>query len=221
MTATLMLVFDIVGTIAFAMSGALTAMLYGLDLFGVIVLAVLTATGGGMIRDVLLGNIPPASLQDPIYVLLCLAAALVSFRFAKTVQRMNSWIVFFDAIGLGAFVATGAGLAYAHPKANLYLVILMGIITATGGSMGRDVLVRRIPLVLVRTEIYSTCCIVGSILYYFTMEFTADAILATNICCFSTIAMRFWAIHHKVMLPQKQLEHTETADDTDESQTFL
>ena len=205
MTATLMQVFDIAGTIAFAMSGALTAMLHGLDLFGVLFLAVLTATGGGIARDVMLGYTPPFSLQNPLYVVLCILSALVVFRFATTVQRMNKWVVTFDAIGLGAFVATGAGLAYAHPKSNLYMVILMGIITATGGSMGRDVLVRRIPTVLIRTEIYATCCIVGSLLYYLIMKTTGNTVLAINVCAFSTIAMRFWGIHRRVLLPQRQL----------------
>lgn len=208
MTAALMQFFDIAGTIAFAMSGALTAMLHGLDLFGVLFLAVLTATGGGIMRDVMLGYTPPISLQNPTYVLLCLLSALVVFRFATTVQRMNKWVVTFDAIGLGAFVATGAGLAYSHPNSNLYMVILMGIITATGGSMGRDVLVRRIPTVLVRTEIYATCCIVGSLLYYVIMKTTNNTVLAINVCCFSTIGMRFWAIHRHVVLPQKHLTET-------------
>lgn len=209
MTATLMQFFDIVGTIAFAMSGALTAMLSGLDLFGVLFLAVLTATGGGIARDVMLGYTPPFSLQNPSYVILCIISALVVFRFATTVQKMNKWVLTFDAIGLGAFVATGAGLAYHHPQSNLYMVILMGIITATGGSMGRDVLVRRIPTVLIRTEIYATCCIVGSALYYLIMETTGNTILAINVCCFVTIGLRFWGMHRHIVLPQKQLQDTD------------
>lgn len=206
MTAQIMQIFDILGTIAFAISGALTAVMHGLDLFGVIFLAVITATGGGIARDVMLGNTPPYSLLEPRYVIICIITALFVFYFARAVQKFTRLVLFFDAIGLGAFVPTGAGLAYAHPKSSLYLVLVMGMITAIGGSMGRDIMVNQIPSVLRKTEIYASICLVGALVYYCAMRWTGSEVLAMNFSCFSTILLRLLAMHRHITLPTRDLD---------------
>lgn len=206
MTAFIMQLFDLLGTAAFAASGALTAVLHRLDLFGVMFLAVITATGGGITRDVILGNTPPYSLLEPRYVVVCLITALVVFIFARAVQRFNRLVLFFDAVGLGAFVPTGAALAYAHSQGSLYLVLSMGMITAIGGSMARDIMVNQIPVVLRKTEVYASICIVGALIYYFTMHWTGNTVLAVNLSCFSTIGLRLLSMHYHLTLPVRELD---------------
>ena len=208
-TSMLITVFDTLGSLAFAVSGALTGLKHRLDLFGVAVLAIVTTTGGGIMRDVMLGYIPPHSLRTPRIVLLCCAMAGIVFLFGHTFQRLNLLVLIFDAIGLGAFVSTGASLAYTLPDSNLYLVTVMGTITAVGGSMTRDILVREIPVVLRKTELYACVCIAGAFAYYAAMRWTGNTVLAVNLCCFGTIGLRFFVMYTHVTLPAKELAETE------------
>lgn len=219
MTSLLINAFDTLGTLAFAVSGALTGLKHRLDLFGVAVLAVVTATGGGIMRDVMLGYIPPHSLRTPRIVLMCCAMAVTVFLFARTFEKLNQLVLAFDAIGLGAFVSTGAGLAYTLPDANLYLVTAMGMLTAVGGSMTRDVLVREIPVVLRKTELYACVCMVGSFLYYAAMEWIGNAVLAINLCCFGTIALRFFVMYMHLTLPAGEPDSPDSSEDATRNKT--
>lgn len=206
MTAFIMQLFDLLGTIAFAASGAITAIMHRLDLFGIMFLSVITATGGGIARDVILGNTPPYSLLEPRYVIVCLVTALLIFVFARAAQRFSRLVLFFDAVGLGAFVPTGSALAYAHSQASLYLVLAMGMITAIGGSMARDIMVNQIPVVLRKTEVYATVCLAGSLIYYVAMHWTGNNTLAVNLSCFGTIGLRLLSMRYHLTLPTRDID---------------
>jgi uncharacterized membrane protein YeiH len=160
--STALVVLDLVGIAAFALSGALVAVRKPLDVFGVLVLAGATGLGGGFLRDVLIGATPPAALQDWRYLLVPFVAGLVAFRFHPALGRVEREIAVFDAAGMGLFCVTGAvkSLEYGlEPPA----AALMGMVTAIGGGVIRDLLAGRVPVVL-REELYAFPALLGSIL---------------------------------------------------------
>ncbi|WP_409276890.1 trimeric intracellular cation channel family protein [Pseudomonas defluvii] len=157
---TLFVTLDILGVFVFAISGAAAALQNRLDLFGVVVVAFVTACGGGLIRDLCIGAIPPAGLSNWIYLAAAIAAALTTVCAYGFVERLAYPVLLFDAAGLGLFAITGShkALQYGH---NTELAILLGMITAVGGGVGRDVLLNRVPVIL-QKEIYASAALVGS-----------------------------------------------------------
>jgi len=153
---------DLLGIFVFALSGGLVAVRKELDLFGVLVLAGITGLGGGFLRDLLIGAVPPASLEDWRYLMVPVAAGLVTFWFHPALGRMERLVTFFDAAGLGLFCVTGALKALAFGLGPLPAA-LMGMLTAIGGGMLRDLLAGRVPVVL-RGELYATPALVGAAL---------------------------------------------------------
>jgi len=164
---------EIVGTVAFAVSGAMVAIRKRTDIFGVLVLGVTTATGGGMLRDVLLGDLPPRVFRNQLYLLVAAAAAMALFltarvfqekyiRRAALVDQINN---LFDALGLGAFTVTGiqAGIAAGYGDNSFFLVFL-GLLTGVGGGLIRDLMVTEIPFVL-RKRVYALAAIAGGLVY--------------------------------------------------------
>ena len=153
-------VLDLVGIFVFALSGGLVAVRKDLDLFGVLVLAGITGLGGGFLRDVLIGAVPPAALADWRYLLVPVAAGLLTFRFHPALGRMERLVNVFDAAGLALFCVVGALKAVEYGLGPLPAA-LMGMVTAIGGGMLRDVLAGRVPIVL-RGELYATPALVGA-----------------------------------------------------------
>jgi len=144
----LLLAFELVGVFAFALDGALTAMRWAhLDLFGVVALGVVTAVGGGILRDVLLGELPPATFRTWYYLATATAGALLAFWAHRLLARMTRPILVFDTIGLSLFSVTGAQVAY-EAGIGAGQAILLGGLTGVGGGTLRDVLVRRVPSIL-------------------------------------------------------------------------
>lgn len=156
----LLTALDLLGIFVFALSGGLVAVRKDLDLFGVLVLAAITGLGGGFLRDLLIGAVPPASLEDWRYLLVPVAAGTVTFWFHPALGRMERLVTFFDAAGLGLFCVTGALKALAFGLGPLPAA-LMGMLTAIGGGMLRDLLAGRVPVVL-RGELYATPALVGA-----------------------------------------------------------
>lgn len=154
---------DLFGTFAFALSGALVAVKKEMDLFGVIVLALVTAVGGGTLRDTLLGNTPVFALTDPNYVYISLAGAICTFIFHKQLFKINSVILIADAFGLGTFVCIGISKAL-NVHISFTGAVILGVTTAVVGGMIRDVLAREVPVVLTR-DFYAMTCVVGGLLY--------------------------------------------------------
>ena len=157
---TVLQVLDLLGVFVFALSGATLALDKRLDLFGVGVLAVVTALGGGLIRDVCIGAVPPAALANSRYLLVCLGAGAVAFLGARYLGHVAGAVLLFDAAGLGLFVATGTEKAL-HAGLGAAPAIALGCITGIGGGIVRDVLVGEVPTVL-RRELYAVPAVLGA-----------------------------------------------------------
>ncbi|MCD4534879.1 trimeric intracellular cation channel family protein [Nocardioides sp. cx-169] len=151
---------DLVGIFVFAISGALVGVRKELDVFGVLVLAGTTGLGGGFLRDVLIDAVPPAALADWRYLMVPVAAGLLTFAYHPLIGRMENMINVFDAFGLALFCVTGATKALEHGLGPLPAA-LMGMLTGIGGGMLRDLLAGRVPVVF-RGEIYATPALAGA-----------------------------------------------------------
>lgn len=151
---------DLTGIFVFAISGGLVAVRKELDLFGVLVLAGATGLGGGFVRDVLIDATPPAALADWRYLIVPVAAGLLTFVFHPAVERMERQVNAFDAFGLALFCVTGALKALDHGLGPVPAA-LMGLVTAIGGGMIRDLLAGRVPVVF-RSELYATPALAGA-----------------------------------------------------------
>jgi len=158
----LLVIVDLVGTFVFALEGAMAAIRGSLDFFGVMVLSFATALAGGIIRDVLIASLPPASLRDWRYAAVAFAAGAAVFLFHHFVQVIpNSVIMVLDAAGLALFAMAGTqkALAYGmHP----FIAVLLGTITGVGGGTVRDIFLAQVPTVL-RSDIYAVAALVGSL----------------------------------------------------------
>ena len=155
------LLLDLIGVFAFALSGGLVAVRKRLDLFGVLVLAGATGLGGGVLRDLLIGFIPPIGISDWRLVATALAAGLVTFVYHPGVERLGRLVKVLDAVGLAVFAVGGALLALARPGIPPLAAVIVGTITAVGGGALRDVLVGQVPEVL-RRELYALPALLGS-----------------------------------------------------------
>ena len=184
---------DLAGTFAFAISGAVAARQKGLDIFGILVIAFTVACGGGIIRDVCIGAIPPAGLSDWRYLVVATAAAIITMSLQPLVKKLNRPVLLFDALGLALFAVSGArkALSFGH---NYEVALLLGMITAVGGGILRDVLLNNVPVVLEK-EIYASAALAGAgvvvIGDYF--EWPGDWVFLTGfLLCF---ALRMLALH--------------------------
>lgn len=158
---TVMLWLDLTGTFVFGLSGGMLAVRRRLDLFGVIVLATAAATAGGAIRDMAIGDQPAAVLRDPRYLIAALAAGLAAFLGHRIVERLRKPVMLLDALGLGVFAVSGTQKALVFGL-NPAAACLIGVLTAVGGGVVRDVLVAEIPRVLCE-EIYAVAAILGTV----------------------------------------------------------
>lgn len=155
------LVLDLAGTFAFALNGALTAVRVArIDIVGVITLGMITALGGGIVRDVLLGALPPATFLDWRYLMVAAVGGLIAFGLSRQLERLATPITIFDALGLSLFAVTGAAKAL-DMGFGAGQAVLLGAITAVGGGTIRDVLVRRVPTVL-QSELYAIPALAGA-----------------------------------------------------------
>ena len=197
---TLLYLLDLIGTAAFAASGAWLGVRRHMDLFGVLVLGLVTAVGGGTLRDLLLGDIPPFSLQDETYLYVAIAAALVVFINRERFKAFAKPLLYLDAIGLGTFVVIGTTKALDFELGFLGAV-LMGVMTATAGGVIRDVLANQVPLIL-RREIYASACLVGGVLLVLLEQADVARPVAALLAASSGIVIRVLAIHYNWSLPK-------------------
>ncbi|MEO3824548.1 trimeric intracellular cation channel family protein [Actinomadura sp. B10D3] len=154
-------VLDLAGIFVFAVSGALAAVRQRLDVVGMVVLAEITALGGGIIRDLVIGAVPPAAFTDLGYVLVPLAASALVFFWHPQVTRLLPAVLLFDAAGLGLFCTTGTIKALDHGLSPIHAVLL-GVVTAVGGGILRDVLSGQIPAVLYDRQLYALPALLGA-----------------------------------------------------------
>lgn len=165
----LLLALDYVGTFAFALNGALTAVrATRLDIVGVVTLGMITALGGGILRDVLIGSVPPASFQSWPYLVLALSGALIAFALSKWLDRLEVPINVLDAIGLSTFAVIGASKALGSGL-DIGPAIILGTVTGVGGGTIRDTLIRRIPSVL-QSDLYAIPALIGAVVTVVAIE---------------------------------------------------
>ncbi len=155
-------IINTLGIIAFAFSGATAAMKKEADVVGVVILSLIACSCGGIIRDLLLGDLPPELLRTNFILILAIFSGLCSFFFFKQVDRLNRPIDFFDALGLGLFAVAGADKAMAFGL-NATWSVGLGLVTAVGGGMARDIMLAQVPTIL-RSEIYATPALLGALI---------------------------------------------------------
>jgi uncharacterized membrane protein YeiH len=157
---TFLMAFDLTGTFVFALSGAMAAVKHRLDAFGVLVLCFVTGNAGGITRDIMIGALPPAAINEWRYVAVSIFAGLIVFFCYPLINKLSSPVLLFDAAGLGLFCVAGADKALAVHVGPL-AATLLGMTTGIGGGMVRDVLVMEVPTVL-RTELYAVAALLGA-----------------------------------------------------------
>lgn len=193
-------IIDILGTIAFAVSGAFLAMDKKLDPFGVLVLSFVTAIGGGTLRDIMIGNLPVSWLRNETATIVIFCSALAAMLFGRYLAKMTTTLFLFDALGLGLFTIVGIKLGIAKDF-SVGVCITMGTITACFGGVVRDVLLNHIPL-LFRKEIYALACIIGGLIYFLLRELKVDADINTIICILIIFTIRVLAVRYQLSLPR-------------------
>ena len=198
---------EAVGTIAFASSGAMVAIRQNLDLLGIIVLGVTTAVGGGMMRDILLGIVPPSLFTNPVYTIMAFVTVLILF----TVIRMNQHFLegdciityeklmnIFDAIGLAAFTVTGIDTAVMAGYGNYHF---LSVLTGVGGGLLRDIMARQTPYIL-KKHVYACASIAGGMCYSFLLSSPVNNDAAMIISAVLVVAIRLLATHYCWNLPR-------------------
>jgi uncharacterized membrane protein YeiH len=193
-------IIDILGTIAFAVSGAFSAMERKLDPFGVVILAFVTAIGGGTLRDVLIGNTPVAWLRNEVTATVILAAAFITLFFGRYVKQFQKTLFLFDALGLGVFTLIGMEKGL-RMELSPGICIALGTITACFGGVIRDVLLNNVPLIFQR-EIYASACILGGSLYLLLQKTGISNDWNTIIAILTIVLIRVIAMRYKLMLPR-------------------
>ncbi|MGB6291439.1 MAG: TRIC cation channel family protein [Vibrio anguillarum] len=200
MDSMLLYLIDLFGTAIFAISGVLLAGRLKMDPFGVIVLASVTAIGGGTIRDMALGATPVFWIKDTTYLWVIFITCLLTMLLVRRPKRVAWWILpVCDAIGLAVFVGIGVEKAMNYQDSAMVAVI-MGVITGCGGGIIRDVLAREIPMVL-RSEVYATACIIGGLFHTTALAMDYDSSSAFLAGVASTLIIRLGAIRWHLSLP--------------------
>lgn len=183
---------DIIGTMAFAMSGALTAMNKKMDPFGVFIIAFVTAVGGGTLRDVMIGRTPVGWMRDLNYVSAISIGFVLAWLFRKKLDRLRTSLFLFDTIGLGVFTLVGLQKGidiHLHPA----ICIALGTMTACFGGVIRDILCNDIPVIF-RKEIYATICIIGGIVFFGLKELNLNNDILYLITSLVIIVIRLMAV---------------------------
>lgn len=208
---TMLLVLELIGTCAFAISGAVLGITKRFDIFGVIFSGIITALGGGTIRDILLGNLPPAMFRNYIYLIFAVATCVLTFivasilknKFSENIVVIDKVNNIFDAIGLGVFTIVGMNVAirngFVH---NFFFVVFLGMTTGCGGGILRDVIVSEVPFVL-KKRVYAVASIAGGIVYYLMyITFDQSAVLSAVVGITLIFALRILASVFKWDLPK-------------------
>ncbi len=198
---------DVLGTIAFAVSGVFAAMQKRLDVFGILIIAFITAVGGGTLRDMMLGDLPVSWMRNISYFFIIVLTSAVVVIFNNTINNFQKTLLVFDSIGLGLFTVLGIqkGIQFGlHPA----ICIALGTVTACFGGVIRDISLNNIPLIF-QKEIYATACIFGGILYFVLLKtnLTNDAIVI--ICITLIFVIRVLAVRFNWSLPAIYRERKE------------
>lgn len=204
---TFLLVLELIGVMAFAVSGAMTGIRKQMDVFGVCIMGVIVACGGGVFRDILLGSVPPAMFRQPIYALAALVTSLLIFlpavhrHFAHVEEVYRLVMLVADAIGLGVFTAVGVDAAMESGYGNnWFFAMFLGVITGVGGGVLRDLLAGETPYIFTK-HIYACASLTGAILNASLQRLIGEG-WAVTICVVTVIIIRLLAAHFRWSLPR-------------------
>ena len=204
-------IIEIIGTVAFASSGAMIGIRKNMDIFGINVLAVTTALGGGLIRDLVLGINPPNMFRDSSYAIASVITACLLFLLFRLrqellashlVQVYEKWMNVMDAIGLGAFTVIGIDTALQAGYESTFLLLFVGVITGIGGGMIRDIMAGNTPFVFIK-HVYACASIAGAVACLILRLFLGDT-LAMVIGAVLVVIIRLLAAHYRWNLPRVQ-----------------
>lgn len=210
---TLVLALDLCGTMAFAFSGAMAGVNRRLDIFGILVLSFAASTFGGITRDLLIGATPPSALVDWRYLAVSVAAGLVTFFWSSTIAKLRSPVRVLDAAGLAFFAVAGAQKALVYQLSPV-MAVLMGMLTAIGGGIARDLLLAEIPTVL-RAELYAIAALVGAAVVVSGDQMGAPYVVSATVGGLLCFGLRLIAIRRGWRLPTaKDAPPPQAPDDT-------
>lgn len=210
MTKDFILIMDLIGTVAFAISGSMTAVEQGMDLFGILILALTTATGGGFIRDLTIGSLPPVVFRNPVYMILSFLTAGIVFLILKFQSlRPHServrlvyekTLLVTDSLGLAAFTVDGVCAGLAQTDTNLFLAVFLGVITGVGGGILRDLFAGKKPYVFVK-HVYALASLAGAVAAYVLPRYM-DSGISIMISFGIIILIRYLAAYFRWDLPR-------------------
>ncbi|MDB9724534.1 trimeric intracellular cation channel family protein [bacterium] len=192
--------FSMIGTIVFAVSGALFAAEKRMDILGFILVGTVTGVGGGTLRDLLLGISPVSWVHSPLAVYICIGASALTYFSVDLYRKRDAWILWTDAIGLAVFAVMGAQTAMVHEVPPM-IAVVMGVMTATFGGLMRDVLCAEV-LTLMRPEIYISCALSGAVTYVVLHQLGVADSIAAGIAFIAGFGLRAAAIQFKLTLPR-------------------
>ena len=214
LTEIILFVLEIAGTVAFAVSGAFVAIKARFDIFGVLVIGCITAVGGGIMRDMLIGTTPPA-IFSKLYIvgIACLASLIVFIvayikrkKFDEIRERIEHINNIFDAIGLAVFTVMGTEIAFTNGiSENVFLSITIGVLTGVGGGVLRDILTETPPYIF-KKHVYALASILGAVLYYLIRIWVNDTILPSIVAMIFIIGIRLLATKYRWDLPKIKLQ---------------
>lgn len=211
---TILLIMEWIGTISFAVSGSLVAIRHSLDLFGVLTVGTITAFGGGIMRDMMIGNVPPKIFSNPIILTVAIVISAVVFliayfcrnNFDELSKKIDTINIIFDALGLAAFSITGIEVArLVLSEDKTLLIIIMGVITGVGGGVLRDVLVNEKPYILTK-HIYAVVSVVGCLIYCGLSIYLGYTVFATIFVLSFTVIIRLLAAKLRWKLPRIEFD---------------
>jgi uncharacterized membrane protein YeiH len=194
-----LVLIDIFGTFSFAVSGAFFAMEKKLDPFGVLILAFVTAIGGGTLRDLMIGDLPVGWLRDSTATVVIFLGAMGSMFFGQWLKKLTATLFLFDALGLGLFTIIGIEKGI-NLNFSMGVCVALGTITASFGGVIRDVLLNNVPLVF-RKEIYALASIIGGLFYYLLYYSSMNNDVAKIICILLILLIRLLAVKYQLSLP--------------------
>ena len=192
-------ILEIIGTIAFAVSGAVVGIRKKMDILGVVTLGIITAVGGGILRDIIIGVVPPTAFRDPIYALIAIATGIIAFLpFIRKRINLDHFIwILADSIGLGAFTMIGVSTGAATD--NLFLQVFLGVLTGVGGGVIRDICSGDIPMIFVK-HFYACPCIIGAIICAILNRYDPDLAIVVGFAVI--LILRLLAAKFKWHLPK-------------------
>ena len=195
---------DFFGTFVFALSGGVRAVENRMDPFGVVFLSFVAAVTGGIMRDVLIGAVPPVAIQSEAYVILAIIAGTICFYAYEQIIKLARPVAVFDAIGLGLFCVVGTGKALDAGLSPM-MAALLGMLSAIGGGMAADILTARQPMVL-QKEIYALAALAGTVVYAAGRQFGIDDLILAPLSALIATSLRLIAMNKDWHLPRAKAD---------------